>query len=240
MQQYIFPLIVMILAGGLAAGKAGASELEVAPVLLNLAPGQTSATMEVRNRDDAPVTIQARPFLWSQTQDDDVLTPTSEMILSPPIFTIPAGATQTVRLLLRGDARIETGRDRNYRLLLDEVPSAHTRNGQVTVTLRMSVPVFATSEGSSPALTWTAARSPGGEFVLTAANTGRAYVRVNALEATLADGSHPDVTAQGKSPYVLAGAQRRWVLEEPVAAGDSPLRLRVTTHLGTSDVTLSP
>lgn len=145
-------LIVILLVGGFAADKARASELEIAQVLLNLAPGQTSPTIEVRNRGDAPVTIQARPFLWSQALDDDVLMPTSEIILSPPIFTIPPGATQTVRLLFRGDARTDSGRDRSYRLLLDEMPSAGARNGQVAVTLRMSVPVFVASTRSSPAL----------------------------------------------------------------------------------------
>lgn len=233
-------LIVILLVGGFAADKARASELEIAPVLLNLAPGQTSATIELRNRGDAPVTIQARPYLWSQALDEDVLTPTSEVILSPPIFTIPAGATQTMRLMLRRDARTDPAQDRSYRLLLDEVPAAGARTGQVAVTLRMSVPVFAATVRSSPALAWEATRSPGGEVVLTATNTGGAYVRVNGVEATLGDGSQATVTARGKSPYVLAGARRQWIIEGPVGAGSGPLRLRVATHLGATEVVLSP
>lgn len=238
--QRILLLIAMILVGGLAADKVLAAELEIAPVLLNFAPGQTSATIEIRNRGDAPATVQARPFLWSQTQDDDVLTPTQDIILSPPIFTIPARTSQTMRLLLRGDARITSHADRSYRLLLEEVPTARTENGQVDVTLRISVPVFAVSTPSVPVLVWTAARSADGEVVLSATNSGRAYVRVNALEVTLADGSRPTLTPRGESPYVLTGVQRQWMIQGRGPAVASPLRLRVTTHVGTSDVVLTP
>lgn len=232
-------LIAMILVGGPAADKAGASQLEIAPVALSLAPGQTSATIELRNRGDAPVTIQARPFDWAQTLDDDVLTPTSEVILSPPIFTVPARGAQTLRLMLRGDAVNPSDSDRSYRLLLDEVPSARRDPGQVQVMLRLSLPVFAVSGASSPALAWTAARAADGDVILTATNTGRSHVRVNEVQATLADGGAGKVTAQGESPYVLAGARRRWILDGSAAAPGTSVRLRVVTHVGVSDVTLT-
>ncbi|RZJ43227.1 MAG: molecular chaperone [Brevundimonas sp.] len=241
--QYLL-LITMILVGGPAVGEAGvpqsaASQLEIAPVVLNLDPGQVSATIEVRNQGAAPVTIQARPYDWSQALDNDVLTPTSEIILSPPIFTVPANGVQTVRLMLRGDARSVADQERSYRLLLDEVPTAGAGSGQVQVTLRMSLPVFAGSAQPAPTLGWTAARSVDGDVVLTATNTGRGHVRVNDLQVTLADGSHPRLTAQGKSPYVLPGAGRRWVIEGSAVARDSPVSVRTTTQAGTSDVTLT-
>lgn len=232
-------LIAMILVGDPVVDKAGGSELEISPVVLNLAPGETSATIEVRNRGAAPVTIQARPFDWSQTTDDDVLTPTSNVILSPPIFTVPAQGVQTLRLLLRGEAVLPSDRDRSYRLLLDEVPAARSDAEQVQMTLRLSLPVFAASGRSAPALTWTAARDSGGALILTATNTGSGHVRISEVQATLADGSAGQVTARGRSPYVLAGALKHWVLDAPDAAPGATVRLRVVTQIGTSDVTLS-
>lgn len=232
-------LIAMILVGDPVVDKAGGSELEVSPVVLNLAPGETSATIEVRNRGDGPVTIQARPYDWSQTADDDVLTPTAEVILSPPIFTVPARGSQTLRLMLRGDAVTAADRDRSYRLLLDEVPSAQRDAEQVQMTLRLSLPVFAASGPSAPALAWTSSRAPGGVLILTATNRGSSHVRVSEVQATLADGSAGRVTAQGRSPYVLAGAGKRWILEAPDAGPGATVRLRVVTQVGASDVTLS-
>lgn len=244
--QYLL-LIAMILVGGPAVGEASASDpglskLEISPVVVNLDPGQISATIEVRNQGQSPVTIQARPYAWSQALEDDVLTPTSEIIVSPPIFTVPANGVQTARLMLRGDARTVGAQDRSYRLLLDEVPGvdAGAGAGQVQVILRISLPVFAGAARSTPTLDWTAARSADGNVVLTATNTGRGYVRINDLQATLADGSHPELSAQGKSPYVLPGARRRWVVEGYAAAAGAPLQLRVTTHVGSSDMTLTP
>ncbi len=86
----------------LLAGRGQAAALEVSPVLVSLAPGQAVATVEVQNNDATPAAIQVRPFLWQQDADRDVLTPTDDIILSPPIFTVPASASQTMRLLLRG------------------------------------------------------------------------------------------------------------------------------------------
>lgn len=233
-------LIVMVLVGGLAADKARASELEVAPVLLALEAAQSSATIEIRNRGPSPVTLQVRPFRWSQTQTDDVLTPTSDLVLSPPIFTVPSGSAQTVRLMLRGDARAGTGAERSYRLLFDELPSSPSREGQVTVVLQMSVPVFVPAAGAEPALAWTAARSPDGTIVLTATNMGGAWVRVMELEATSGDGRRAEIAARSRSPYVLAGAQRQWIVQGPAAGDDPRLRLRVRTPAGVTEVVLTP
>ncbi len=236
----ITALAAVILAGGIPAGRAQAAELEIAPVLLTLAPGQSSATIELRNNGKAPVAIQARAFAWTQLADDDVLTPTQEVILSPPIFTVAAGASQTLRLLLRGN-RPAGGPDRSYRLMLEEVPTVGTGNNGVVVALRVSLPVFAASAAQPPpVLTWQAARAPDGQVMLTAINSGQSSTRVNAMSVTLPDGSHPKIIAKGKSPYILPGVQRRWTLEAPGGAPGAPVRLRITTPAGTTEEALTP
>ena len=235
----ILALATLIALASLTTGQALAASLEISPVVVNLAPGQTSATVEVQNRGGAPVAIQARPFTWAQAADDDVLTPTSEIIISPPIFTIPDGASQTLRLLLRGGAQGPGERD--YRLLLDEVPPAGSRNKEIVIALRVSMPVIATPARSVPSiLTWRAERAPGNLVVLTAANPGRVYATVSAIDVTLADGSHPAIVRRGKNPYVLPGAQRQWIVQGGGAVPGAPLRLSLTTQAGRSDQTLAP
>ena len=111
-------LATLISLGFLISGEVQAASLEISPVIVNLAPGQNATTIEVKNRGGAPAAVQARPYSWSQAGDEDNLTATQDIILSPPIFTVPAGASQTIRLLLRGGS--EAGGERSYRLLLDE------------------------------------------------------------------------------------------------------------------------
>jgi fimbrial chaperone protein len=232
-------LTTLVSLGCLLGAKAEAASLEISPVLVMLAPGQTSAVIEVQNRGDSSTAVQARAYSWTQSEDDDALTPTHDIILSPPIFTLPEGGSQTVRLLLRGGRW--AGGERNYRLLLDEVPATNGRNKQIVIAMRVSLPVIAASASSAPpALQWRAARGAGGETVLTAANTGQAYDRVGAIDVTLSDGSHPKLVARGANAYVLPQAQRRWTVGGGGGVAVGPLRVSVTTQAGKSVYTLLP
>jgi fimbrial chaperone protein len=232
-------LAVLIAFGFLSSGAIQAASLEISPVFVSLAPGQTATTIEVKNRGGAPAAVQARPYSWAQTGDEDTLTPTQEIILSPPIFTIPAGGAQTLRLLVRGGA--ETGRERSYRLLLDEVPPANTRNKRIEMALRVSLPVIVASASSAPPmLQWRAERGAGGQSMLAATNTGQAYDRVSAIDVTLPDGSHPKAVASGKNSYVLPGATRHWLVQGRGGAPAGPLHLSLMTQAGKSEQALAP
>jgi fimbrial chaperone protein len=95
------------------------------------------------------------------------------------------------------------------------------------------------SEGTA-ALQWRAARDASGQTILTAVNTGQGYARVSAISVTLPDGSRPAITPIGQNPYVLAGAQRRWILQGHGVAAGTPLRLSVATQQGKTEYTLTP
>jgi fimbrial chaperone protein len=237
MMRRIAVLAALVFCSGVFPEKAGAASLEISPVVINLAPRQTSATIEVLNRGGDPVAVQARAFVWSQTGDDDTLTPTKDIIVSPPIFTIPEGSSQTVRLLLRNAGAGVGGRDHSYRLLLDEVPAANSDSKQLVVALRLSIPVMAHAVAAVSALKWQMEHTPDGQIVLKAINTGNAYALVSAMEITLSDGSHPKAAPRGKNPYVLPGAERRWIVEGRGAPG--ALRLNLTTQAGRTDQTLA-
>lgn len=227
----------LIALGCLFSGHVQAASLEVSPLTVSLAPGQTAATIEVTNHGGTPAALQARAFSWSQAGDEDRLAPTQEIILSPPIFTVPEGASQTVRLLFRDSAG--SGGERSYRLLLDEVPPASQRTKQLVIALRISLPVIAASAAATtPALQWRTERGPAGQIVLTATNSGRSYDRVGAIEVTLADGSHPKVVPVSSNSYVLPGAQRHWTVQGSVPG--ERMRLSVTSLAGKSEQTLYP
>lgn len=229
------PVLVALIAWCcLSPGLATASSLEISPVSVNLVAGQNVKVIEIRNRGGSAVAIQIRAFAWSQAGDTDLLAPTKDLILSPPIFTIPAGASQTIRLLLRGKAGTS---ERSYRLLVDEVPSPNAQRNQVGIAFRISMPVIAAA-ALPPArnLGWRARRGPGNQILVSATNSGNIYDKVHAIAVTLPDGSQPKVASSGDNPYLLPGAERRWIVQG--ATPPASVRLNVTTQAGTSEQVL--
>jgi fimbrial chaperone protein len=215
----------------LSSGAATASSLEISPVSVNLVAGQNTKVIEITNRGGSSVAIQIRAYAWSQSGDTDTLAPTKDIILSPPIFTVPAGASQTIRLLLR--AKGATG-ERSYRLLLDEVPPPGTQRNQVGIAMRVSLPVIAAAAlPPSRNLAWRAKRGPGNQILLSAANMGNVYDKVHAIAVTLPDGSHPTIVASGDNSYLLSNAKRQWVVQDTTP--QATVRLSVTTQAGKSE-----
>ena len=230
-------LAALIALGCLLCGQANATSLEITPVAVHLVPGNNATTIEVMNRGEVAAAIQLRAYAWTQTGDEDVLTPTRDIILSPPIFTLGKGATQTIRLLLRRGAAGPG--ERTYRLLIDEVPPVNAKNQNIVVAMRVSLPVIVASEPShAGSLQWRAKRVAGGRIMLSATNKGTAFDRVHAIAVTLADGSRPAVATSGTNSYILAGAQRQWVVKSGGGAARE-LRLSVTTRSGKSEQVLA-
>ena len=191
------------------------------------------AIRTVGNGTDVAAAIQLRAFVWTQDGDSDVLTPSQDIILSPPIFTVAKDKTQTIRLLLR-PGRAGSG-ERGYRLLIDEVPPVNARDRQINIAMRISVPIIIGPVAPpSHALKWQARRQGPGEVLLSATNAGTGYERIGAIAVTLPDGSHPQADAVASNPYILAGAQRHWIVHAAAAS----LKLRTTTRSGESEQSL--
>jgi len=116
-----------------------------------MTPGQLTAVLTVIADGNAETSFQVRPYAWTQPNESDQLTPTSELAVSPPLGTIPPGGTQVIRLVLR---QAPTAREANYRILLDQIPPP-AAPGTVRLALRLSIPVFAEPAArTAPQLQW--------------------------------------------------------------------------------------
>jgi fimbrial chaperone protein len=188
-------------AASSAAALAGT--LQVNPILVQVDAGRRTATVTVRNEEAAPVTIRAYPLAWRQAGGDDHYDQTSAVIVSPPIFTIPAGGTQLVRVGLRRPG----GNPEAYRLIVEEVPEARSGAG-VQVALRLNLPFYSSLVAGDPGqLRWNARRTQTG-IEVEVTNTGTGFIRVDAEMARAAIGiEFGDEIAFGT---VLPGATRRW------------------------------
>jgi len=190
-----------------------AGSLTVTPIRIELSSAQRSVALTVRNDGNQPTVVQAQLVAWSQADNDDRLEPTTDILASPPIFTVAPGASQILRVALRRAP--DAARERSYRILVTEVPGKPQPGFTgAQFTLKISLPIFVDASGAktSPQLEWSGVRTAKGELALTAVNTGAKHIQVQAIEVTRA-GSDPDARFAGLW-YILPG-QRQTVTIKP-------------------------
>jgi fimbrial chaperone protein len=212
---------------------AGAQNLAVLPVNIFMPPGQMATTLAVTNQSNSDTAIQIRAYAWNQPDGgDDQLTPSDAVVVSPPIATIAAGATQVVRLILRQPAQ---GREATYRILVDQLPPA-AQPGMVHVVLRLSIPVFAQPPTRAVAHVQYHVEVNGGQSYLVASNDGLSHDVIRDVVLTTSDGRKLKTESRAL-PYVLAGATRRWhiVAQDPLPLAGETLRLTARAVDGAVD-----
>ena len=204
-------LAVALAAWGAGSTLAHAGTFSVNPVRVTLSAKQPVAAITVRNGGTEPAVVQLESSAWTQDQGKDVLNPNADLLATPPIFTLPPGGSQIVRVGLR-QARSSSS-ESTYRLVLREVPPANKPQG-VHVTLMISMPVFVVpATPIKPELVWSAARVADGKVRVVATNHGTAHVQLGKLN--LATGSGQVVGTRTVSEYVLPGNSKSWLVDAP-------------------------
>src|SRR5690242_14437527 len=170
---------------GLAA-TAHAASFSVNPVRVTLSGKEAVAAVTVRNESAEPTVVQLETFNWSQQQGKDSLEPTNEVLATPPILTIPPGASRIVRVGLRRPA--DPKQELTYRLTLREVPPPDPLPQALRVALLISMPIFVDPPHPVVAdVHWQAARTSQGQIRLQAQNAGFAHIQLGKVEITRAD-----------------------------------------------------
>ncbi|CDG85418.1 fimbrial biogenesis chaperone [Janthinobacterium agaricidamnosum] len=191
----------------------GAANLQISPVMINFLAEQNSAGINLQNLGVEPMVGQVRVFLWEQQNGDDVLTPTQEVVASPPIVEVAPSSRQTIRLVRTQKAG---GGERTYRVLIDELAREDgSGKSGVDIRLRYSVPVFVAAPGGpgKENLSWTFFRKDG-DWMLRLQNSGNYHAQIGAFSVANQAGKKY-VLSEGLFGYVLAGRMREWRL--PVA-----------------------
>lgn len=218
-----------------AAGAAKAGSFQVNPVRVTLSANQPIGSLTVSNTGTEAAVVQLELVSWSQHEGRDVYTPARDLLATPPIFTVPAGGSQVVRIGLR---RLpDDQRELTYRLFLQEVPAPVTPAFQgLQVALRIGVPVFVLpAVETKPAVAWRAIRTRDGQLKLMATNQGSAHVQV--AQYTLSFDQSTERHTQQVATYVLMGESRNWLIQGGPSQG-SALHLFAQTDAGDISVDL--
>lgn len=238
MPDWPAPLLTLGALGaalGAVLPTATAANLQISPVMIHFQAGQGASGITLQNLGQQPVYGQVRVFLWDQQNGEDVLTPTQDVVASPPIIQVGAESSQTIRLVRRGAA--QPG-EQSYRVLIDEIPSAGTggANSGVDFRLRYSVPVFmAPATPAAPQLSWQFYREggkPDGDWMLKLSNTGQLHAQLGATTVSNTAGREYALS-QGLMGYALAGRVRIWrlqVAKDAQLGGELSIRSQVNAQ----------
>lgn len=219
-----------------AAGAARAGSFQVGPVSATLSADHPVAALTVRNTGGSPAVIQLEAMAWTQADGVDKYAPATDILATPPIFTIPAGGSQVIRVGSRAPA---TQGERAYRLFLREIPPPPKPGFRgMRMALEISLPVFVVpSTAIAPALQWQATVVDARHLRIRVTNTGSAHARLTRFTLARAKGAAP-LPMPRKTVYVLPGTSHEWLVEAAVASGDD-LRLTAQTDSGTVQADLA-
>lgn len=223
--------VALFFVFALRATEPVAATFQVDPIRIEFGPATTTAAVTLRNAGDESVVVQAQVLAWSQRDGTDHYERTDDMLLSPPIVTIPARGTQIVRVAQR--ERGPSVREAAYRLFLQEVPGPPKPGFQgLQVALRIGIPIFVRPATAQLRARWTAQARPDG-WNVELANQGNFHLQV--LGLVLADARGEALTEDSAGPgYVLPGQSRTWELRARASlpAGLVPVRVRAMTDAG--------
>ena len=200
-----------------------ASDLAIAPIRVNFAGEQNTFVVRLTNGGTGITPVQVETRHWAQTPTgEDVYEATDDLIAVPPIFRLPPGETQLVRVGFMGAPAPD--RELTYRLFFTELsppPAGEGGNAQVHMRLRISIPVFVQPTVlAKPRLEFVdvAQRTDGYDVRLH--NPGNTHVQVERLMAMAGLGE--DMRFGRASGYLLPGVTRQFSIDVPAS---TPIRL---------------
>jgi len=235
-------IAIALLATGMlaAADEAAASALSIAPIRIELSAAKRTAVLTLRNQEDSPVVVQARPAAWTQRDGEDQLGDTHDLVVTPPIFTVPAKGQQVLRIALLRD--VDPTRELDYRLVLSEVPTpGASETTGLKVALRITLPAFVAATAHTAAdVAWSHKWLPDGTLDVMAENRGTAHLQI--LEFDVQQGGKAGQKLHASaSHYLLPGTLMHWQLHPESALGhDAQLVIQGHSDAGDFTVTSSP
>ncbi len=223
--------MALFLAAWLTAAPSGAANLRITPVKIEMAAGQGSTEVRVRNAESVEAAFQAEAFTWRQNESgEDVLEPTDQLIVVPPLFRVDPEAEQVIRI--GHMAPPAPDRETSYRLVLTELPLQKAEAGgpAVRVRLRIVLPVFiGPADGTAVSeLRVGDVTREGSEVRLAVANAGGGHDRLAHVRLLDADGT--TLAETGQALYVLGRSEISLLLKEP--EGARARSVEVTTLTG--------
>jgi fimbrial chaperone protein len=205
---------------------ASAGEFSVSPVRIFMAANERAVAVTVVNEGTEDLVMQAEIFSWQQKPNgEDALTPTEDVVLSPPIVKLPPKGRQVLRLARVGGPPADV--EQSFRMIVREVPEARAtgRDAKVQMALAFSLPIFITPRGAKRDLQCSVQRAAPQTVTVDCLNGGKAYAQIRGM--TLASASGAALATRDVVAYVLPENRRTFELQAPAALPGGRVKLQV-------------
>jgi len=216
---------LLFLALCLAPFAAAAGAFGVSPIRVDLDPSARTALVTVSNDDERKLYFQVKLFAWTQSPSgEDRLDASDDLIFFPQIFDVEPKDKRLIRVGLKDSA---TGRERAFRLFIEELPDPNEPapgRAQIAVRLRFGVPIFLSPGKGEAKPEITAIDAVKGALRVAIENRGDRSIRFEEVTAKSGD----RVVARAVGWYVFPGTTRTFSL--PVAAADCPVSPPLEVH----------
>lgn len=229
----LFRSAVWVISASLIGADSYAGTFSVSPTRVELSDAQSRSVIQIDNPTTEPITIQLKMMAWSQPNGKDQLLPSREILATPQIVTIKAGASQLIRVgaLRNADPRREIA----YRLLLEEIPApAQPDFKGLQVVLKISLPVFL-----KPAvevkedLQANLSMNSNNELDLQFFNNGNATAHLRDITIHPSDSPDKPIVSYPNSVYVLPGQKRTLTLDPGKFDSSRNYLIKAATSTGT-------
>ena len=184
--------------------------LEIAPVHINFKNNKNIDLVRLTNATKHKIILQLSVKRWLQkSNDQDVYKNTQNVLVTPPLVSIPAGETQNVRVAYLGSKPID--KEKTYRLLMQQVRSKVDKVSGVKMSLSISLPIFVQPVNKEkPQLAWNA-HCKDGKLDLGAKNIGNMHAQIT----NLALYKNKKIAEKNVFTYLLPGSSYEWHLKLP-------------------------
>lgn len=207
-----------------------AASIAVYPTKLIVSKEEPIAVLEVKNTGDSTTTVQLQAMRWQQDKQEEIYNDTTDLLVTPLLFTILPQQTQIVRVAPLNQS---FSKEKAYRLFLREVPSEQKTEDKLqksllTIMLKISLPLFIVpNDKPTLNMSWTAAWTKDNKLRLNAHNTGNRTILVNQLQI-VNDNGNTLTPEQKVFNYILPDQLHYWDIT--LAKTKTPLYILVKNY----------
>jgi len=208
-----------------------ANVLEVTPVQLSLSPSQRIGVLKVTNRSDEHSILQLSLLNWQQSlKGKDIYKISHDILLTPPLFVLPAHKTQIIRFALRHPTY--NTMQKTYRVHLKEVQSPRQKKlGQTLYFLMdISLPLFVQPLHMVESAVWSIKVLDAHHMKLNLYNDGNISLFVNQWQLL---SGHPQENLMKKHStftYILPHCSYSWIVKDDSNINYTDIQSNINGH----------
>ena len=208
-----------------------ANVLEVTPVQLSLSAKQRIGVVKVTNRSDERSLLQLSLFDWQQSpKGKDIYKTSHDILLTPPLFLLPAHKTQVIRFALRHPTYNTL--QKAYRVHLKEVQQPRQKKlGQTLYFLMdISLPLFVEPQKILENGVWSTKVLDAQHIQLNLYNDGNVSLFVNQWQLLSNQSQVPIMKKHSTFTYVLPRCSHSWIVKGDSNINYTDIKSNINGH----------